>query len=137
MPALFEGRARKEALATLGQTNRSCQTDPSADQDVADRTHDNLQFASLSPSYDRIHFDNVCPIPESESPEASAETEKCQNELPPVAAETESASAETISKNQRANGKKRSGTLPLPSLARIPPKKIKQKPLRAALCRAA
>ena len=90
VPFLFESRARKDALAELSQTERSCRADLTADQDVADRAQDNLQFQPLPSDFDRRRLDsadltsNAIPIVI-----APVQTETCQNELPAEAAPIE------------------------------------------------
>jgi hypothetical protein len=89
VPLLFEGRARKQALAELEQTERSCRLDESVELDVALRARDNLQFASFPLDFDRERLDNThtpAPAaPAAESGEATppSETQICQNEMPP------------------------------------------------------
>ena len=137
VPFLFEGRARKEALAKLGQTERSCRADSTVDQDVADHAHDNLQFQPLPSDFERKRLDTLRPDTEAD---ISAKTEKCQNE--PAARdekETEDAAAEEAAPDTvrspktaekvrqltQAGSKKMSSTLPLLSSVLLPLKKMR------------
>ena len=95
VPLLFEGRARKQALADLEQTERSCRLDASVEQDVSARTRDNLQFGSLPSDFDKSCLDNT-PAPDPPAPPAPApavpdavgstaqrKAQNCQNEMVP------------------------------------------------------
>ncbi|MGI4792408.1 MAG: hypothetical protein ACRYFS_26575 [Janthinobacterium lividum] len=77
VPLLFEGRARKDALAKLEQTEQSCHADESIELEVSLLARDYLHCTPMSFNHDRL--DNTNPIVPQ-----PLETEKCQNELPPV-----------------------------------------------------
>ena len=94
VPLLFEGRARKQALADLDQTERSCRLDESVEQDVSVRTRDNLQFGSLPSNFDKSCLDNThappapavpTSAPDGEAVEGRAprKAQNCQNEMEP------------------------------------------------------
>jgi hypothetical protein len=94
VPLLFEGRARKQALAELDQTERSCRFDDAADLDVAAHTRDNLQFPAFPSDFDKARLDNTYVSPPAAEPPAAAppapkpkaktaprKTQICQNEI--------------------------------------------------------
>ena len=89
VPLLFEGRARKQALADLEQTERSCRLDEAVEQDVALRTRDNLQFAPFPSDFDKSCLDNThAPDPTVSDTDAvgstpQRKTQICQNEMVP------------------------------------------------------
>ena len=77
VPLLFEGRARKQALADLEQTERACRADKEVEVEVAQRTRENLRCPPLPMDFDRQTLDNT-----HAPPDPPAETQNCQNEPP-------------------------------------------------------